>query len=81
MQTLSGECFYPVSCQIPGVPPSVLVNNPYKHQLEISLPLCEHSCDIMQRGRRWLNIGGLNYGNKISPSAGSDTGQTLLCSP
>jgi hypothetical protein len=33
-----------VGCQTPGVPPSVLVNNDYKHQLEVLRPCCDHFC-------------------------------------
>lgn len=37
LQTLNAKYFYLVSCQIPGVPSSVLVHDAYKHQLEMFL--------------------------------------------
>lgn len=59
LQTLNGKYFYLVSCQIPGVPPSVLVNNAYKHPLDISLLFCEHLRDI--KWQEMTEPWGLNY--------------------
>lgn len=74
LQTLNSKYFYLVSCQIPGVPPSVLVNNDYKHQLEISL---EHFRDT--KWQKMTEHHGVDYGNKMGVPTGADTGQTLLC--